>query len=179
MWFNAPDGARPHIAAEQRNEFQKKRVRSAHPQPQQRAFGRRYGIAAIKPAPSMGNLGLGYFDLSQLWSTFRGARRAPPAEIQSRFTGVSRPTLSSSIRIRWPGPSRSSYCPLRKDHQKKTPITNTSTSYSGISRYRMSIQALCRRNALRTTRRELADMPMPAIQGVIQPNIASGIAMKL
>ena len=37
----------------------------------------------------------------------------------------------------------------------------------------------CRRNALSTTSRELADMPIPAIQGVTQPAMASGMARKL
>ena len=36
----------------------------------------------------------------------------------------------------------------------------------------------CRRKALRTTRRELADIPIPAIQGVTSPNIASGTAVR-
>lgn len=41
------------------------------------------------------------------------------------------------------------------------------------------IQLRCSRSALRTTSSELADMPMPAIQGVTQPAMASGIARKL
>lgn len=36
-----------------------------------------------------------------------------------------------------------------------------------------------RRNAFNTTSSELADMPMPAIQGVIYPSAASGMAIIL
>jgi hypothetical protein len=35
------------------------------------------------------------------------------------------------------------------------------------------------RSELRTTSKELADMPMPAIQGVTYPAMASGKAIKL
>ena len=37
----------------------------------------------------------------------------------------------------------------------------------------------CNRKAFMTTSRELADMPMPAIQGVTQPAMARGIAITL
>lgn len=46
---------------------------------------------------------------------------------------------SSSSRIRWAGPSRSSYCPLRTDHQKTRPTSATITTDSGISKKRMSM----------------------------------------
>lgn len=58
----------------------------------------------------------------------------------SRRTDTS---SSFSSKIRWAGPSRSSYCPLRTDHQKTRPISATITTDSGISKKRMSMCSVC------------------------------------
>ena len=53
---------------------------------------------------------------------------------------------SSSSKMRWAGPSRSSYCPLRTDHQKATPTSSTIMTDRGISKNRMSIRDIGRSN---------------------------------
>ena len=51
---------------------------------------------------------------------------------------------SSSIKMRFPGPSRSSNWPLSADHQKTTPMANAINTLNGISRIKISIFTVSR-----------------------------------
>jgi len=72
----------------------------------------------------------------------------------SRLSGAS-----SSSKIRWAGPSRSSYCPLRTDHQNTRPTSATITTDSGINKKRISMFTDCERGC-HTIRRQIVVAPL-------------------
>ena len=75
-------------------------------------------------------------DLSSGLSGLPASRFPGPdyREPESLSTGAS-----SSSSTRCAGPSRSSNCPLRTDHQNASPIRNTRATDNGISRNRISM----------------------------------------